>query len=655
MADEKVLIEIEVDNQQALRDLDRQNLEIKELEESQKKLAASSGKNTAQYQKQATQLKKLRSERNQNLKAISSERGSLNELRANLANLTRQRNAVNVSTKQGAAEFRRLNKEINAQSKSIKRAEQAGNDFRRNVGNYGDTLGQVSPRIGGVVTQFQALTRASLAFIATPIGAVIAALGVAIGALTQFFRDNVDGQNKLLSITNTLSAAWGVFTDIISDFGKTVFEAIENPTQAFKDLGNVILNNLINRWQGFVNLISSGGNIVVSAFEALAAQVKIALADVPIIGKAIDLDQATKDYQKATNDLKTSTVDFANAAVQAISGIEDPLQTGINLYDRLNENLERSNALTKTQIDLRAQERTIQSETAKLQVEIAELRLKAKKEDEFTAAERIAFLEEAKKLTDEQFALEENLARLKFEAKQQENQLSNSTQEDLVEENRLLAELILKEQARLNANRKLETEIQTNIKKRDAEFRNSELEKQEAVRKSEEEIRKNRKITFDLEVKQIEKARAQRAKAINFGNGLLQNAFSIAQNLAGQDEQRQKTISRIQAITNTAVGITKAFATLGPIAGIPAAATVAASGAAQLVAINNSSSGGSVSAPSGGGASSNPTINTSPQDQAFQQQQALTAALDNLGLTVSVTEINDAQSAVQVADQTATI
>jgi len=655
MADEKVLIEIEVDNQQALRDLDRQNLEIKELEESQKKLAASSGKNTAQYQKQATQLKKLRSERNQNLKAISSERGSLNELRANLANLTRQRNAVNVSTKQGAAEFRRLNKEINAQSKSIKRAEQAGNDFRRNVGNYGDTLGQVSPRIGGVVTQFQALTRASLAFIATPIGAVIAALGVAIGALTQFFRDNVDGQNKLLSITNTLSAAWGVFTDIISDFGKTVFEAIENPTQAFKDLGNVILNNLINRWQGFVNLISSGGGIVVSAFEALAAQVKIALADVPIIGKAIDLDQATKDYQKATNDLKTSTVDFANAAVQAISGIEDPLQTGINLYDRLNENLERSNALTKTQIDLRAQERTIQSETAKLQVEIAELRLKAKKEDEFTAAERIAFLEEAKKLTDEQFALEENLARLKFEAKQQENQLSNSTQEDLVEENRLLAELILKEQARLNANRKLETEIQTNIKKRDAEFKTSELEKQEAVRQSEEEIRKNRKITFDLEVKQIEKARAQRAKAINFGNGLLQNAFSIAQNLAGQDEQRQKTISRIQAITNTAVGITKAFATLGPIAGIPAAATVAASGAAQLVAINNSSSGGSVSAPSGGGASSNPTINTSPQDQAFQQQQALTAALDNLGLTVSVTEINDAQSAVQVADQTATI
>ena len=94
MADEQVLIEIKVDNEQALRDLSKQNAEIQELEQSQKFLAQQGLKNTKEYQKQATQLKKLRSERNQNLKAISSEKGSLNELRANLANLTRQRNAL---------------------------------------------------------------------------------------------------------------------------------------------------------------------------------------------------------------------------------------------------------------------------------------------------------------------------------------------------------------------------------------------------------------------------------------------------------------------------------------------------------------------------------------------------------------------------------
>ena len=40
------------------------------------------------------------------------EKGSLNELRANLARLTTQRNAINTTTKQGATEFKRLNKEI---------------------------------------------------------------------------------------------------------------------------------------------------------------------------------------------------------------------------------------------------------------------------------------------------------------------------------------------------------------------------------------------------------------------------------------------------------------------------------------------------------------------------------------------------------------
>ena len=45
--------------------------------------------------------------------------------------------------------------------------------------------------------------------------------------------------------------------------------------------------------------------------------------------------------------------------------------------------------------------------------------------------------------------------------KYKKNALSKSSQEDKVEEDRLLAELIRKEQSRLNANRKLETELQT--------------------------------------------------------------------------------------------------------------------------------------------------------------------------------------------------
>lgn len=70
------------------------------------------------------------------------------------------------------------------------------------------------------------------------------------------------------------------------------------------------------------------------------------------------------------------------------------------------------------------------------------------------------------------------------------------------------------------------------------------------------------------------------------------------------------------------------------------------------MAINNSGSGGAPTAPTGGG---NPQVNTNPIDQQLAQQQALQDAIANLGLTVSVTEINDVQGAVAVTNNTATI
>ena len=105
MADEKILIEIEVDNDQAIKDINEQNAAIEKLQQENKELAAQGQKNSTQYQKNAAQIQKLNSARKQNIKLISSEKGSLNELRANLARLTTQRNAVNTSTKQGAAFF----------------------------------------------------------------------------------------------------------------------------------------------------------------------------------------------------------------------------------------------------------------------------------------------------------------------------------------------------------------------------------------------------------------------------------------------------------------------------------------------------------------------------------------------------------------------
>ena len=47
--------------------------------------------------------------------------------------------------------------------------------------------------------------------------------------------------------------------------------------------------------------------------------------------------------------------------------------------------------------------------------------------------------------------------------------------------------------------------------------------------------------------------------------------------------------------------------------------------------------------------------NTNAIDQQLAQQQALIEATNNIGMTVSVTEINEVQSNVALSEQTATI
>jgi len=157
-----------------------------------------------------------------------------------------------------------------------------------------------------------------------------------------------------------------------------------------------------------------------------------------------------------------------------------------------------------------------------------------------------------------------------------------------------------------------------------------------------------------------DKAAAETKKKLNkdvLNNGVnaLNDALTFAQIIAGKDEKLQRKLATIKTVINTAVGIGRAFADLPIYAAIPAAAVVAATGVTQIAAINNSESG-NVSGTSATVPTTNtPTADTSQADTSANQQAALSDAISNLGLTVSVSEINDAQSNVQVSEDNSTI
>ena len=60
---------------------------------------------------------------------------------------------------------------------------------------------------------------------------------------------------------------WTLFLDLVSKLGKELFDIFSNPKQALIDLGNAIKDNLLNRFEGLLELIPKLGEAITLLFE----------------------------------------------------------------------------------------------------------------------------------------------------------------------------------------------------------------------------------------------------------------------------------------------------------------------------------------------------------------------------------------------------
>lgn len=140
--------------------------------------------------------------------------------------LRAERKELNLETAEGQKRVQEINKQLDANNAKIKENSSALEKQRLNVGNYGGALDKLVPGLGATIQGFQGMTKAAITFIATPIGLVIAALGVALGALTSYFKGSEEGQTKLNRIMDIGSAVIGKFSDLVQFLGGTLFKTL---------------------------------------------------------------------------------------------------------------------------------------------------------------------------------------------------------------------------------------------------------------------------------------------------------------------------------------------------------------------------------------------------------------------------------------------
>ena len=444
---------------------------------------------------------------------------------------------IDVNSKKATKGIKDLEKSIDGVNKEVKETSKStqamSGTLDKATGGAVSKFTAFKGAIGSVTTGFKSLR---VAIIATGIGALL----IAVTALGQAFTRSEEGQNKFAKILGVIGSVTGNLLDLLADLGENIISVFENPKQAITDFANLIKDNIVTRFEGLLNLIPNLGKAVEQLFKGNFKEAgKIAADSVGKVVLGVD-----------------SVTDSVNSAVEAVKDFGKEIASDAAAAAKIADQRAAAEKAARNLIVERAQ----------AEQDIARLREKAVQKDKFSAEERIKFLEEAGKISEDLAEKATKVAKLRLEAKLTENALTKSNKDDLNEAAQLEASVIQLETQRLNLQKRLSTELLT--------ARNEEAAAQKAIvaeetkRNEEAGVKETKrlediqKIQDDFKAKQKDKEAETQLEKIN-----LEEERKIAEldRLNATNIQKQEVIDyyanlRLEnedAISKASVDITK--------------------------------------------------------------------------------------------------
>lgn len=171
--------------------------------------------------------------------------------------LREERNKLNLQTEEGKKRAHEINTILDHNTKKIKDNSSALEKQRLNIGNYKSALDGVHPALGKVATGldsgaegFKKMTLQALRFIATPIGAVLAAIVAVFSLLKAALQQNDGLMDKFENVTNAVGVALEIVVSRVGKLGEALIKlasgnftgAIDSAAEAFSGLGDEIAN-----------------------------------------------------------------------------------------------------------------------------------------------------------------------------------------------------------------------------------------------------------------------------------------------------------------------------------------------------------------------------------------------------------------------------
>ena len=522
---------------------------------------------------------------------IGDDEQSIERLvKANKA-LREERNKLNTQTEDGRKKIADLNAAIDKNNATIKANSSALEKQRQNVGNYAGAIDRLVPGLGQIAAGLENMAggfissaKAALAFIATPIGAVLAGIVAALSLLKAAISTNNEVLDKFENVTSAIGTILEVLLNRVGKLGEALLlafsgdfsGALDKTSEAFTGIADEIgraveegqkllaLSRDLEDAQRDLRVEQAKQENVIKALVVSAKNRNLSFDEQEArIRRALQLEEA---LVKTREDLaRRELVIYA----RTIANEKNLRQTSEETFEQFVDRLRHTQTLGDEFVDglvekIEALESARGSSLAfqeKLENSLAAIQEKRLAAAEKEAAEREKILaaqdEErraaAKRQEEVQKAINDNLL-LAFEA---QNKAENAAQDAIDEENnRLIADATLKI--------KFNKDTNDAIAKENAEFR---AEQEEFEKKS-------------------------TALYVQQQNLRLSVATTTLANIASaldRESAAYKVIASLNALINTYRAANAALATgseINPIFGIISAAAAVAAGLANVAKIN---------------------------------------------------------------------
>lgn len=643
MAEEILIGELDIDVDELTEKLTllnnkirEQKQEVKELEASQDELRKQGKQSSTQYKEQSARIETLKADtkalstdyrNNQKvltgvIQSETQQLGTLERLAVENRNLRQEQKKLNLETEEGQKRNKEINAQLDKNTETIRENSDSYVQTKMNIGNYQSALEGLPGPLGSVVSGIRTMTQAGLAFIATPLGAVIAAIVAAIALLRKGFLNSQKAMDVFNQTMDAVSAAVAVIADRISNFVEGVLavfnKELRESRKATKELQDEMLGlddsmsrreKRRARRQAKKGLAEEIREEVSQARDLTKAMQQLEDREIDYIQTKAELTRQVEEYRLTAKDAELTERERLDALDSAIELERQMIEEEVSIAkERARISQERIDQGNSTREELRA--------NAELQARAIEVETQGIKRIRTIASERLSTIrkinaEQAKAVEERKKKYEEEL---EFYRKMTE-EMEEAAQE---REEAMIDSLI----------ETLDEEIQIRIEREErlAEFeRNRVLHNLQSERMLREQAAENeferRRIQLEhqreMEVEQAEKLNAD-VDAINRRYAMIEvelerqvqrqkyqvvaDFSSALAGLFGEQTGIAKAAAIAQATINTYLGATAAFAqTPGGIVikSLAAAAAVAAGLAniRQIVKVKapgGSSGGGSV-------------------------------------------------------------